>query len=212
MSRVLSKEDIDRHNSQEYRYYFDQRTNKHHAHCTISADEGHLCREDSALGDTLTIGGNPELIWEMVDKDHDLSQRGFSPEEYSSLGLRQDPFPVIPLGSSVPVFDTGAVIFENGVVVTRTGKVASVSNSEALKHYGATSLTAVGDEKRTQYQVQLTRTRYRVAALMLELHGGQPQPSADHRIWFKDGDFSNCTIGNIRWVKKKNLRKLSRAS
>jgi len=210
--RVLNKEDIDRYNSQEYRYYFDQRTNHHHAHRPLSSDEGHLCREDSALGDTLTIGGNPELVWEMVDKDHDLSQRGFSPEESVVLNLRHDPFPVIPLGYSVPIYDTGAVIFENGVVVTRTGKVAAVYIREARTHHGATSLTPAGEVKGSLYQVDINKRQYRVAELMLELHGGQPRPSDDHVIWFKNGWFGDCTIGNIRWVKKKNLRRLLRAS
>jgi len=210
MGKVLSKEDIEKHNSMKYRYIRDHRSNyNHYAHLNISHDEQTLTKEDSAYGDTLSIGGNPELVWELADKNRDLLERGFSPEEHHGMTIKSDDFPMIPLGYAVPVYDTGAVIFENGVVVSRTGKVAAAFGREARKHYGATSLTQDGDVKNTQYQVKLAGNKqYRIAALMLELHGGMPQPSKNHKIWFRDGNFANCTLENLRWVKKQNLKKL----
>jgi len=215
MGKTLSKEEIERHNSMQYRYINDARTNKHYAHTNVSRDDSLQHIEDSPYGDTLTIGGNPELVWELADKHHDMAERGFSPEEYNGMTVKEPEFPLIPLGMDrfIPHAD-GATIFDNGVVLTASGKIAAVTARDAREHYGATSLTRDGEKKKAQFFVQLwvhgKKHVFRIAHLQLLAHD-QPQPSADHVVWFMDGNFANCTIGNLRWVKKESIKTLSKA-
>lgn len=215
MGKTLNKEDIDRHNSYHHRYINDARTNKHYANINVSRDDPLRHIEDSPYGDTLTIGGNPELVWELADKHHDMAERGFSPEEYDGMRVVGPAFPVIPLGKGRPIPNAGgASIFDNGVVLTASGKIASITARDARQHYGATSLTRDGEEKKAQFFVQLwvggKKHVFRIAHLQLLAHD-QPQPSSDHVVWFKNGNFADCTIGNLRWVKKESIKTLSKA-
>jgi len=215
MGKTLNKEDIERHNSMQYRYINDARTNKHYAHTNVSKDDPLRHIEDSPYGDTLTISGNPELVWELADKHHDMAERGFSPEEYNGMAVKEPEFPLIPLGESRVIPNAGgATIFDNGVVLTASGKVATIMSRDAREHYGATSLTRDGEKKKAQFYTVLhinqKKVKLRVAIIQLLAHG-LPQPSSDHVVWFKDGNFANCTIGNLRWVKKESIKTLSKA-
>lgn len=57
-----------------------------------------------------------------------------------------------------------------------------------------------------------SQREYLVAELILSLIHGDPKPSPDHAIWFKDGQFTNFRKANLRWVNRKNLAALARTS
>ena len=180
-----------------------------------SKDEQYLMYEDSRLGDMLTQNINPEKLWTMIEGEQ-VDDIDMYPEFIGGDGYQIEGEPdLYPEGECVEIPYTNAVIYENGCVVGDQGHVLHMARRDPNTTHGVPMLDRYGREIRADYYVRVTMNdgsniRMRVAALMLEYHAGKPKPTANHTVWFKDGDFLNLRVENLRWVQKKNLRALSR--
>lgn len=180
-----------------------------------SKDEWYLTYEDTRLGDMLTMNINPERLWSMIEGEQmDDTERYDDFLTNDSYQIERIP-DLYPEGVGIEIPYTDAVIYENGCVVGDRGSVLLMEPREPRLVHGVPQLDRYGREIRGDYYVRLSyndgeRRRRRVAELMLECHADQTKPTAHHTIWFKDGDFLNLRISNLRWVHKDNLRALTR--
>ena len=202
-------------NNIKHRYIYDQRSNKHYAHLPISKDEQCLTNEDSEYGDALRSVNDPSSTWSIGDQ---FRERGYSPEDYNVVHRVYRSFPPLPVGDSVPIVGSfGCVIFRNGVVINRAGEVLTARQRPNNNTQGRVNkLKDNGDMILSQWSVTVpledgNRKEFRVAELMLFAFGGEPPPSKDHVIWFKDNDLLNFSLDNLRWVHRTSLRKLMRS-
>lgn len=171
----------------------------------VSKDEPFMMKEDSYLGDMLTTCVDPESLWMMLEgstfNPHTL------PADDGGLPIIHSyDFPYSPLGVGIqiPGAREGIMVYENGVVVSHTGKVLTPRRRAKEDVYGPI-VSRDGSTSAQQWTISYPTSSgkiadYRVAHLVLDIHGDMPMLDGSTNILFIDGDIDNCTVNNLRWV------------
>lgn len=85
--------------------------------------------------------------------------------------------------------------------VSDDGEVYAITERQGLK-------ALKKDISNGYARVQLNRRNYYVADLVAK-YFLQPRPNPNYKLFYVDGNRSNCAKGNLRWMSKSDIQRYS---